>query len=64
MLLLPGQDAELTVETGAGAVEMVPGPTEVVVVGVVEGIWVVLCPTSVDVEVRPDVDPPDEEDTV
>jgi len=51
----------------------VPEPAEVVAVvldpapfvtGVVEGVWVVLCPISVDVELLPDVDPPDVDDTV
>jgi len=54
-------------------VDVVPGPAEVVVeelgpapsvTGVVEGVWVVLCPTGVDVELPPGVDPPDEEGIV
>ncbi len=47
----------------AEVVVVVPNPAPSVT-EVVEGIWVVLCPTGVDVEFPPGVDPPDEEGIV
>lgn len=67
--------AEVVGEVPAPAevVAEVPAPAEVMgvvldpapaVTGVVEVVWVVLCPTGADVELPPGADAPDEEDPI